>query len=69
MTVDYGESPKLLGLPMVTACSNHTNESLKGQIGQGEHLKRRRMIMHGTILAILRTISCASGGIYRPANS
>ena len=38
---------------MVTTCSNHKNEPLEGQIGQGGHLNWRRMMMRGTISAIL----------------
>jgi hypothetical protein len=54
--------------PMVTTCSKHKNEPLEGQIGQGGHHNRRRMMMHGSISTIWRTKVCVSGRIYRPTS-
>ena len=54
--------------PMVTTCSKHKNEPLEGQIRQGGHHNRRRMMMQGTISTIWRTNVCVSGRIYRPTS-
>jgi Na+-driven multidrug efflux pump len=51
---------------MVTLCSKHKNDPSKGQIGRGQHHKRRKTIMHGTISGILQALFCVPGGIYRP---
>ncbi len=50
--------------PMVTTRSKHkSDEPLKGRIGQGRHLKRRGMMMHGTISSISGTTWIVSDGI------
>jgi hypothetical protein len=44
----------------------YKNDPSKGQIGRGQHPKRQKTIMNGTISGILRVMFCVPGGIYRP---
>jgi hypothetical protein len=64
----HGEHRKSLRKrwPMVKLCSRQKNDPSKGQIGLGQHHKRRKTIMHGTNSGILQALFCGPGGIYRP---
>ena len=64
----HGEHRKSLRKrwPMATLCSKHKNGPSKGQIGRGQHPRRRETITHGTNSRILLALLCVPGGNYRP---